>query len=75
MDRSLVRELAAECLGTFILIAFGAASVAQMVLSHHTLGEPQAIRRAERLLEPGLKLRLVRLVVLVCRYSSASLLV
>ena len=38
MDRSLVRELAAECLGTFILIAFGAASVAQMVLSHHTLG-------------------------------------
>ena len=38
MDRSLVRELAAECLGTFLLIAFGAGSVAQMVLSHHTLG-------------------------------------
>ncbi len=38
MDRSLVRELAAECLGTFLLIAFGAGSVAQMVLSQHTLG-------------------------------------
>jgi MIP family channel proteins len=38
MDRSLVRELAAECLGTFLLITFGAASVAQMVLSRHTLG-------------------------------------
>jgi len=38
MDRSLVRELAAECLGTFLLISFGAASVAQMVLSRHTLG-------------------------------------
>ena len=38
MDRSLTRELAAECLGTFLLIAFGVASVAQMVLSRHTLG-------------------------------------
>lgn len=38
MDRSLVRELAAECFGTFLLIMFGAGSVAQMVLSHHTLG-------------------------------------
>ena len=38
MDRSLVRELAAECLGTFLLIAFGVGSVAQMVLSHHSLG-------------------------------------
>ena len=38
MDRSLIRELAAECLGTFLLIAFGVGSVAQMVLSHHTLG-------------------------------------
>jgi MIP family channel proteins len=38
MDRSLTRELAAECLGTFLLIAFGAGSVAQMVLSRHTLG-------------------------------------
>ena len=38
MDRSLIRELAAECLGTFLLIAFGAGSVAQMVLSHHTAG-------------------------------------
>jgi glycerol uptake facilitator-like aquaporin len=32
MDRSLIRELAAECLGTFLLIAFGVGSVAQMVL-------------------------------------------
>jgi MIP family channel proteins len=38
MDRSLTRELAAECLGTFLLIVFGAGSVAQMVLSHHTAG-------------------------------------
>jgi MIP family channel proteins len=38
MDRSLMRELAAECLGTFLLIVFGVGSVAQMVLSHHTLG-------------------------------------
>jgi MIP family channel proteins len=38
MDRSLTRALAAECLGTFLLIAFGVGSVAQMVLSHHTLG-------------------------------------
>jgi len=43
MDRSLVRELAAECLGTFILIAFGAASVAQMVLSQHTLGSTLSV--------------------------------
>jgi MIP family channel proteins len=38
MDRSLTRELAAECLGTFLLIAFGVGSVAQMVLSKHTAG-------------------------------------
>jgi MIP family channel proteins len=38
MDRSLTRELAAECLGTFLLIAFGAGSVAQMVLSQKTAG-------------------------------------
>lgn len=43
MDRSLVRELAAECLGTFLLIAFGAASVAQMVLSQHTLGSSLSV--------------------------------
>jgi len=38
MDRSLTRELAAECLGTFLLIVFGVGSVAQMVLSKNTLG-------------------------------------
>ncbi len=43
MDRSLVRELAAECLGTFLLIVFGVASVAQMVLSQHTLGSTLSI--------------------------------
>jgi MIP family channel proteins len=43
MDRSLVRELAAECLGTFLLIVFGVASVAQMVLSQQTLGSTLSI--------------------------------
>jgi MIP family channel proteins len=43
MDRSLTRELAAECLGTFLLIAFGAGSVAQMILSHHTAGTPLSV--------------------------------
>lgn len=33
MSRSLKRELAAECLGTFILIVFGVGVVAQVVLS------------------------------------------
>jgi MIP family channel proteins len=38
MKVSLTRELAAECLGTFLLIAFGVGSVAQMVLSNQTAG-------------------------------------
>jgi MIP family channel proteins len=37
--RSLVREMAAEFLGTFVLILFGCASVAQVVLSRHANGE------------------------------------
>jgi MIP family channel proteins len=43
MDRSLTRELAAECLGTFLLIAFGAGSVAQAVLSQQALGTTLSI--------------------------------
>lgn len=39
MSRSLVRELAAEFLGTFILIVFGVAVVAQVVLSGKESGE------------------------------------
>src|SRR5437667_7373710 len=38
MSRSLSRELMAEFLGTFILIVFGVASVAQVVLSRNTAG-------------------------------------
>jgi MIP family channel proteins len=43
MDRSLTRELAAECLGTFLLIVFGAGSVAQAVLSQQALGTTLSI--------------------------------
>jgi len=39
MSRSLVRELAAEFLGTFVLIVFGVAVVAQVVLSGRTSGD------------------------------------
>ena len=39
MTRSIVREMAAEFLGTFVLIVFGCASVAQVVLSGHSNGE------------------------------------
>jgi MIP family channel proteins len=46
MDRSLTRELAAECLGTFLLIVFGTGSVAQMILSHHTGGTPLSVNVA-----------------------------
>jgi MIP family channel proteins len=38
MDRTLVRELAAEFLGTFLLIVFGVGVVAQVVLSRATAG-------------------------------------
>lgn len=38
MSRGLVRELAAECLGTFVLIAFGVGVVAQTVLSANATG-------------------------------------
>lgn len=37
--RPVAREMAAEFLGTFVLILFGCASVAQVVLSRHTNGE------------------------------------
>ena len=43
MDRSLTRELAAECLGTFLLIVFGVGSVAQAVLSQQALGTTLSI--------------------------------
>ena len=39
MLRPVVREMAAEFLGTFVLIVFGCASVAQVVLSGHANGE------------------------------------
>jgi MIP family channel proteins len=38
MDRRLTRELAAEFLGTFLLLTFGIAVVAQVVLSKQTAG-------------------------------------
>src|SRR5947207_14592766 len=38
MSQRLSRELMAEFLGTFILIVFGVASVAQVVLSRNTAG-------------------------------------
>lgn len=39
MQRPLVRELAAEFLGTLVLIVFGCGSVAQVLLSNHDNGE------------------------------------
>jgi MIP family channel proteins len=39
MQRSVMRELMAEFLGTFVLIAFGCGSVAQVLLSDHKNGE------------------------------------
>ncbi len=38
MSRNLIRELAAEFLGTAVLIAFGVGVVAQVVLSHNANG-------------------------------------
>jgi len=43
MSRALNRELAAECLGTFVLIAFGVGVVAQTVLSANANGSYLAI--------------------------------
>jgi glycerol uptake facilitator-like aquaporin len=43
LSRSLNRELAAECLGTFVLIAFGVGVVAQTVLSSGANGSYLAI--------------------------------
>jgi MIP family channel proteins len=39
MLRPVIREMAAELLGTFVLIAFGCGSVAQVLLSAHANGE------------------------------------
>ena len=39
MQRPLWREMAAEFLGTFVLIIFGCAAVAQVLLSGRTSGE------------------------------------
>ncbi|MHB8972065.1 MAG: MIP family channel protein [Pirellulaceae bacterium] len=39
MQRSTIREMLAEFLGTLILVTFGCASVAQVVLSGHDNGE------------------------------------
>ncbi|HOM17282.1 MAG TPA: MIP family channel protein [Thermoguttaceae bacterium] len=39
MQRSIAREMAAEFLGTFVLIVFGCGSVAQVLLSGRTNGE------------------------------------
>jgi MIP family channel proteins len=38
MTRRVAREVLAECLGTFVLIAFGVGVVAQVVLSRQTAG-------------------------------------
>ena len=39
MQRAVVREMAAEFLGTFLLIAFGCGVVAQVLLSRHNNGD------------------------------------
>lgn len=46
MSRGLTREVAAECLGTFVLIAFGVGVVAQSVLSANANGSYLAINLA-----------------------------
>jgi aquaporin-3 len=46
MSKALMRELMAECLGTFILIVFGVGVVAQVVLSRSTAGSPLSINIA-----------------------------
>jgi MIP family channel proteins len=43
MRQGVVREMLAECLGTFVLIVFGVAVVAQTVLSRQAAGSPLAI--------------------------------
>jgi MIP family channel proteins len=43
MDRGMVRELLAEFLGTFLLIVFGLAVVAQVVLSRQSAGTTLSI--------------------------------
>lgn len=39
MQRSVIREMAAEALGTFVLIMFGCGAVAQVLLSNYKNGE------------------------------------
>ncbi len=46
MDRRIVREIAAEFLGTFLLIVFGVGVVAQVVLSKETHGSYLSINLA-----------------------------
>jgi len=46
MLRPVAREMAAEFLGTFVLIVFGCASVAQVLLSGHANGEYLSINLA-----------------------------
>ncbi len=62
----LAREMAAEFLGTFVLLMFGLGSVAQMVLSEEELGSPLSIH-----LSWGLGVVLA--VALVGRISGAHL--
>ena len=46
MSRSLIREMLAEFLGTFVLIVFGVGVVAQVVLSKQTAGSYLSINLA-----------------------------